>query len=96
MRIGIVLLAISSVFSVLPSHAETTKIPLSLQGSPEIKVKLPKSGELKASVIQRLGNPVAIRGPLGEPPITTWTYADFTVYFEYDHVIHSVINVKKR
>ena len=26
------------------------------------------------------------------PPITRWSYADYTVYFENDHVVHSVLN----
>ena len=95
-KAGLLVLAVSGFFTVFTSQAEVTKIPLSMQGSPEIRAKLPKSGELKTKVEQRLGSPIAIRGPLGNPPITTWTYSDFTVYFEYDHVIHSVVNLKKR
>jgi hypothetical protein len=28
--------------------------------------------------------------PVGQPPITRWDYREFSVYFEYDHVINSV------
>jgi hypothetical protein len=27
---------------------------------------------------------------VGEPPISSWEYEPFVVYFEYDRVIHSV------
>jgi hypothetical protein len=29
---------------------------------------------------------------VGDPPITRWVYDRFTVYFENDRVIHSVVH----
>ena len=29
---------------------------------------------------------------VGHPPITRWDYRSFSVYFEYDHVINSVLH----
>jgi hypothetical protein len=29
---------------------------------------------------------------VGDPPISRWVYDHFTVYFEYDKVLHSVVN----
>jgi len=77
-------------------NAETVKVPVAQQGSAEVRAMLPQTGQSKEAVMQKLGQPVSTRGPFGEPPITTWTYSEFTVYFEHDHVIHAVINVKKR
>ena len=34
--------------------------------------------------------PGRVQPAVGDPPITTWEYTDFLVYFEYDRVIHSV------
>ena len=27
---------------------------------------------------------------VGQPPITRWDFADYSVFFEYQHVIHAV------
>ena len=51
---------------------------------------MPERGRTMASVRARLGEPQRVRGPVGDPPITRWVYDEFTVYFEYDRVLHSV------
>jgi hypothetical protein len=89
-------LLLSGMLVILSSQAETVKIPVSQQGSAEVRAILPATGQTKAMVKQKSGPPLTIRGPIGNPPISTWTYSDFTVYFEYDHVIHAVVNPKKR
>ena len=38
------------------------------------------------------GEPVAEYRAIGSPPITRWEFQEFSVYFEYDHVISSVIH----
>jgi len=37
------------------------------------------------------GSPTASLIASGEPPISSWQYRDYIVYFEYDHVLHSVL-----
>ena len=43
-------------------------------------------------VEQRFGAPNQMFPPVGDPPISRWVYNDFTVYFEYDLVVHTVNN----
>ncbi len=43
----------------------------------------------------RYGDPIGQRAAVGEPPITRWEYADFIVYFEYQHVINTVMKKSK-
>lgn len=50
----------------------------------------PNRGATKADVLADLGEPVTRRGAVGEPPISSWEYAGFVVYFEHDYVLHSV------
>ena len=50
----------------------------------------PKRGSSMASVEARFGAPATRSNAVGMPPITRWDYAEFAVYFEYDHVLHSV------
>ena len=52
---------------------------------------LPHKGESPVAVESRFGEPERRQGPVGTPSISQWHYADFVVYFENDHVIHSVI-----
>lgn len=50
----------------------------------------PARGSSMARVEARFGAPATRSGPVGQPPITRWDYADFVVFFEYDHVVHAV------
>jgi hypothetical protein len=53
--------------------------------------RLPERGLDRSAVEARFGAPERIEGPVGEPPITKWIYAEFIAVFEYDHVVHTVI-----
>lgn len=62
----------------------------SMERAAEIATLRPSRGVTMASVEASFGAPEHRKGPVGEPPITRWDYADFVVYFEHDRVIHSV------
>ena len=51
----------------------------------------PAHGLVMEQVLHQYGEPQQRLGPVGEPPISHWVYGDFIVYFEHQHVIHSVI-----
>jgi hypothetical protein len=38
----------------------------------------------------KFGAPVTKHDAVGQPPITRWDYAGFSVFFEHDRVIDSV------
>ena len=44
-----------------------------------------------AAVLNEFGLPQSKSAPVGEPPISIWRYPDYTVYFESETVIHSVL-----
>ncbi len=50
----------------------------------------PTRGMSMRHVLQRYGQPLRRRGPVGRPPITRWDYPAFSVYFEGRYVIHAV------
>jgi hypothetical protein len=58
-------------------------------------VARPGRGMTMDGVLARFGEPSVRSGPVGEPPISTWDYGDFVVYFENQYVIHSVVPHKK-
>ncbi|WP_223670733.1 hypothetical protein [Kangiella shandongensis] len=73
------------------AKADEVKVPVTQQGEQK-NVQVPKQGVSKSYVEQKFGTPSRVEGPVGDPPITKWIYDGYTVYFEYDHVIHSVIH----
>jgi len=82
--IGTLLLTITSL-----SQAEVISIIDSDNAA--TTVSRPKSGFTMSQVEAKFGQAESKSGPVGQPPITTWKYPDFTVYFEYNRVIYSVI-----
>jgi len=61
-----------------------------IQSAPAINT--PHNGITMAQVRQQYGNPVTEHPAVGEPPITRWDYADYSVFFEHDLVLHSVVH----
>lgn len=57
-----------------------------------MKRDLPGNGLSRSEVERRYGAPAERRAPVGDPPITRWVYEDYSVYFEYDLVIESVLH----
>ncbi|MEZ5525656.1 MAG: hypothetical protein R3E62_11985 [Pseudomonadales bacterium] len=73
------------------SQAQTIEVGVSKQ-APELQnISRPHNGMDKSEVEAIYGAPYAVSGPVGEPPITSWSYEKFTVYFEHDTVLHSVL-----
>lgn len=53
--------------------------------------QLPPHGMSMSQVSSRYGEPEQKLEPVGTPPISQWVYQNYTVYFEYSHVIHAVV-----
>ena len=51
---------------------------------------LPMRGTSSQTVLSQYGEPLKKSGPVGDPPISTWTYEEFKVYFEHHLVITTV------
>jgi hypothetical protein len=54
-------------------------------------VTTPTRGMSMEQVSTKFGTPVTKVPAVGKPPISRWEYPGFIVYFEADHVIHSVV-----
>ena len=89
------ILAIASLCTLLVTAntviAEEIQVPLGQQGDQANTIERPSPGMTKDQVQARFGEPSSFRDAVGEPPISSWGYTGFTVYFEYDRVIHSVL-----
>ena len=75
----------------LATVADEVKVPVGQQSSYNAAIERPDSGMSKTEVQQRYGEPEQTTDAVGEPPISSWEYGDYIVYFEYDRVIHSVL-----
>ena len=58
----------------------------------ESDVNTPSRGMTMSQVASKFGEPVTKVPAIGKPPISRWEYPGFVVYFEHDHVIHSVVS----
>jgi hypothetical protein len=52
---------------------------------------VPKRGSTMSQVEKHFGAPVNRHPTVGAPPITRWDYNGFSVVFEHDRVIDSVV-----
>lgn len=61
-----------------------------IQSAPAIDA--PRNGITMTQVRQQYGSPVTEHPAVGDPPITRWDYDGYSVFFEHNLVLHSVIH----
>ena len=54
-------------------------------------MQLPVNGMNKDDVRAKFGAPAQTRAPVGDPPISRWDYEHWSVYFEHDLVLSTVL-----
>jgi len=82
------LFALSLLLAVPLAHADRLLMDV-IQAERQADT-LPRNGQTMEQVKSRFGDPEERVAPVGSPPISRWKYSDYTVYFEYDLVIHTV------
>lgn len=78
-----------------PVEAAPTASASPSTSNPAPGVAVPARGTSMSQVEARHGAPSERAAPVGQPPITRWVYPAFTVYFEYDHVVHAVVTARQ-
>ena len=73
-----------------PARAETIAVENGIAVK-ESDVPTPARGMTMDQVSTKFGAPVSKTPAVGKPPISRWEYPGFVVYFEHEHVIHSVV-----
>ena len=56
------------------------------------RMELPENGTTKADVQAKFGEPDEKGAAVGDPPISRWDYGNYSVYFEYDRVLFTVLH----
>jgi hypothetical protein len=90
MRCALLMLLV--VTANIPAMADEIKIPVGQQGQ---ILSLPARGDAKIDVLDRFGLADQEHPAVGTPPITRWDYREFSVYFESDRVINSVVHHRR-
>ena len=85
-------LAVAPLLLPSPAHAETLRMKV----KQEQRMNMPRRGMSMAEVKREYGAPIKVLPTRGgnskhQPPIHRWEYSKYIVYFEYSHVIHSVM-----
>ena len=84
-----IVLAIMLAFTIQPIAADVLLIDEVRQSA---RMQLPVNGESKADVSAKFGAPTKKNAEVGDPPISSWDYAEYSVYFEYDLVLFTVLH----
>ena len=88
------LIALFAVTLAAPASAEVLLLQ-TIQEAPENSpsgLERPKRGLTMLQVESRFGAPEERVTSVGDPPIARWLYPDYTVFFEYDRVIETVVH----
>ena len=87
-RISVSVLSLLLVFST-PTLADVLLVD-SIQSAPAINT--PRNGNSMSQVRAQFGNPITEVPAVGDPPISRWEYDGFSVFFENDLALHSVVH----
>ena len=84
------------LLSASPFLASADIVVVERDGERVIRVRkdatVPSRGMSMEAVESAFGEPNRRVSGVGDPPISRWEYNEFTVYFEHDRVLHSVIS----
>lgn len=84
-----IVLAFMLAFAIQAVNADVLLIDEVRQAG---RMDLPQNGQSKADIEATFGAPAEKLSAVGEPPISSWKYDKYSVYFEYDRVLFSVLH----
>ena len=56
------------------------------------RMNLPQNGQSKTDIEAKFGEPLQKQPAVGDPPISSWKYDKYSVYFENDLVLNTVLH----
>ena len=81
--------------STLPFFAQADVIKLAISSAQVVEhANTPRRGISQADVLKRFGEPYSKEAAVGKPPISSWSYSRYDVYFEGNLVLHTVAKQK--
>ncbi len=96
MNIVVIILAGAGWLYSSSALGEVIHIPVGQQAPALRHLPRPIRGMSVETVLNEFGEPNSMTAPVGDPPISKWSYDNYTVYFESSVVIHSVLTHRPR
>lgn len=87
----LILLAVSALGALSPAAQAELILVDGQVALRQADVPTPNRGMTMRGVEERFGAPETRVAAVGQPPITRWDYPSFSVYFENDRVLHTVV-----
>lgn len=81
-----------TLFGLMPAGTLSADVLLIEEVRQTERLDLPVNGMNQDEVRKRFGTPANAESPVGDPPITRWDYEGWSVYFEYDLVLFTVLH----
>jgi len=72
------------------AQADVLTVPGGSDAPSASATSMPTRGMTMNKVEAAFGAPTDRIGPVGRPPITRWDYPGYSVFFEREHVLHTV------
>jgi len=92
-------MVLALVFVILASYAQIGAVVADVLLIEEVRqagqMNVPDNGLTMADVQSKFGEPVKKYAAVGDPPITRWEYQAWSVYFENDVVLFTVLHKDK-
>jgi hypothetical protein len=89
-------MVLALVLAVLTGFAQPLELSADVLLIEEVRqadrLDVPGNGMTKEDVRARFGEPVKTHTAVGDPPITRWEYGRWSVYFEYEVVLFTVLH----
>ena len=79
-------------FGMVPSGNLSADVLLIEEVRQAERMEVPANGMKQSEVRDRFGAPSKTDPAVGDPPITRWDYEGWSVYFEYDLVLYTVLH----
>lgn len=88
---ALTIVAAAALLTMTPAMGEVIRVPVGRQASEKQVLETPHRGTTKTEVRRRFGEPLRETPMVGDPPISSWDYENYQVYFERELVLHSVL-----
>jgi len=89
-------MVLALIFTVVLGLAQSGSVTADVLLIEEVRqsdrMELPENGTKKSEVRARYGEPASTQPTVGDPPITRWDYDSWSVYFEHDLVLFTVLH----
>ena len=83
---------LAAAFALVPCGTLSADVLLIEEVRQSERMELPTNGLRTADVRARFGEPAKTHPAVGDPPISRWDYDGWSVYFEYDLVLFTVLH----